>query len=82
VLRAIELAHDTGQLHLRTQASAEAPALCIRRHGNFRLILTQNPAAGAFRGKREKLSQELLSRCTLVNYAELPEAEWQQARTC
>ncbi len=78
VLRCLELALDTGELHLRDQAPTEEPL--ITRHADFRLIATQNPATGSFRGKRERLSQELLSRFTLIAFKELSPEEWEQVR--
>ena len=47
-------------------------------NANFRLFATQNPNSGLFKGKREQLSQSLLSRFLPVTFNELPEAEWQQ----
>ena len=50
----------------------------IKMNANFRLFATQNPNSGLFKGKREQLSQSLLSRFLPVTFNELPEAEWQQ----
>jgi hypothetical protein len=74
VLRCIEDALDTGTIYLSHPTDPYYPAL--ERHPNFRLFATQNPNNGFFKGKREKLSQALLNRFTLVLFRELPEEEW------
>eukprot|EP01060_Flectonema_neradi_P031648 TRINITY_DN4860_c0_g1_i16.p1 TRINITY_DN4860_c0_g1~~TRINITY_DN4860_c0_g1_i16.p1 ORF type:complete len:3716 (+),score=852.66 TRINITY_DN4860_c0_g1_i16:125-11272(+) len=62
VLSTIESALDTGILIIPDPTNPARATKQIHRHENFRLIITQNPCSGLFRGKRHALSAAFLSR--------------------
>jgi midasin (ATPase involved in ribosome maturation) len=87
VLQCIEQALDSGQLVVNDLSGGEgavdggAPRdskRTIKMNANFRLFATQNPNTGLFKGKREQLSQSLLSRFLPVTFNELPTIEWER----
>ena len=75
-IQSIERALDTDELVLRDVSSASEPIKIIRRHPEFRLFATQNPAAGLFKGRRESHSLSFLSRFSMVVFNDLPSEEW------
>eukprot|EP00899_Mesostigma_viride_P017506 jgi/Mesvir1/25757/Mv01936-RA.1 len=76
VLQTIEGAIDRKKLVIRSSASSASPLETIHMHPDFRLFAAQNPNAGLFKGKREKLSSSFLNRFVPVMFRELPHAEW------
>lgn len=76
VLQAIESAIDTGELTLANAASSSSSVRVIRRHPDFRLFATQNPASGLFKHAREPLTHDFLSRFQPLEFSALPDAEW------
>jgi MoxR-like ATPase len=86
VLQCIEQALDSHELLINDLTGGESQGLegevkraTVKRipmHSNFRLFATQNPNSGLFKGKREPLSQSLLSRFLAVTFNELPADEW------
>lgn len=73
----IESALDTGVLDLPTPLTGGRAAAAVRRHPNFRLLATQNPATGRFHGKRQQLSESLLSRFSVAPFEEMSQQEMQ-----
>lgn len=71
ILRSIETALDSGVLTLYDSSDAQQPTKTISRHAKFRLFATQNPNAGFFKGKREKLSASFLDRFRIVIFEPL-----------
>lgn len=63
---------------IQDPSSAAQPNKTIVQAEGFRLFATQNPNAGFFKGRREKLSAALLDRFTPVVFKQLPSVEWQQ----
>ena len=57
------------------QETAEGTRV-VKKHPNFRLFATQNPATGLFKGKRERLSSAFLDRFLPVIFNPLPREEW------
>ena len=76
VLQAIESALDTGELTLTNAASSSSSVRVVRRHPDFRLFATQNPASGLFKGTREPLTHDFLSRFQPLEFTALPDGEW------
>ena len=76
VLQAIESALDTGELTLTNTASSSSSVRVVRRHPDFRLFATQNPASGLFKGTRGPLTHDFLSRFQPLEFSALPDAEW------
>eukprot|EP01059_Diplonema_ambulator_P013184 TRINITY_DN23706_c0_g1_i6.p1 TRINITY_DN23706_c0_g1~~TRINITY_DN23706_c0_g1_i6.p1 ORF type:complete len:3232 (+),score=913.77 TRINITY_DN23706_c0_g1_i6:398-9697(+) len=69
VLSLIEGSLDTGELVTNKNH--------FLRHKDFRLIVTQNPTAGMFSGKRETLSDAFVSRFRRLNLSSLQHNELQ-----
>ena len=62
VLATLESALDTGILVVPDPSNPARATKEIYRHKDFRLIITQNPCSGLYRGKRQVLSPAFLSR--------------------
>ena len=62
VLQCIESAIDTNVLQILDPTNSTSPQIEIEKHPKFRLLATQNPNAGFYKGKREKLSASFLDR--------------------
>uniref|UniRef100_A0A0G4GEL3 Midasin n=1 Tax=Chromera velia CCMP2878 TaxID=1169474 RepID=A0A0G4GEL3_9ALVE len=78
VLKALETALDTGVLECVDSSSASRPVRVMRRHPEFCLFATQNPATGNFRGKKDRLPQSFLERFTPVELSCLPDSELEE----
>jgi len=61
---------------LQDPSNSISAVTTVHKHPDFRLIATQNPTSGYFRGKREQLSSALLNRFNPIVFKELPRDEW------
>ena len=62
VLQSIESAIDTNVLQIFDPTSSTNSQILIHKHPKFRLLATQNPNTGFYKGKRENLSASFLDR--------------------
>jgi hypothetical protein len=62
VLQSIESAIDTNILQIFDPTNSANPQILIQKHPKFRLLATQNPNSGFYKGKRERLSASFLDR--------------------
>eukprot|EP01060_Flectonema_neradi_P010401 TRINITY_DN1748_c0_g2_i1.p1 TRINITY_DN1748_c0_g2~~TRINITY_DN1748_c0_g2_i1.p1 ORF type:complete len:4122 (+),score=700.79 TRINITY_DN1748_c0_g2_i1:55-12420(+) len=81
VLATLESALDTGILVVPNPSNPARASKEIKKHPSFRLIITQNPCTGLYRGKRHTLSAAFLSRFYPVALADVSNAELAEIAT-